>query len=144
MVKIQARYLTRSFQKIPFTCFCSIIPSLSFTTCPVMYKILRIIFMSNFTNLQSTKGFCVLHTSFASNKKLFCFYRNTDLGVESNCIWPSPPFPFSFPFILVLSFMGNFLPNLFPSQNINILINPHSNFCSPQIPDQSFGNPPLS
>ena len=44
-----------------------------------------------------------------------------------------PHISHSFWCVLGLSFMGSFLPKLYPSQHITILINPHPNFCSPQI-----------
>lgn len=135
MVKTEATCLTRSNErtKIPLPTAVALPQDSPLPTWPVMAKILRITFTGNFPNLQPSKGFCFLHTFFANKLKHFWFYKNTDLRVGSTCLWPAPHVSHSFPFVLVLSFLGNFLPKLSPLQHITVLINPPSNFCSPQI-----------
>lgn len=136
---------------------CSLTTKLPFSHLSSNGQILRTTFTGNFTNLHPTNCYWFLHTYFASKKKHFCFYKSTGLRVESNCIWPAPNSHF-FPFGLVLCLMGKFLPNLSPLQHIRVLINPHSNFSSPQITQvatttaairkmltgvKGFGNPPF-
>lgn len=98
-----------------------------------MPKTLRITFLGNWLNWQPRKGFCFLHTVFADKQKLFWFHKHTDLRVENNCTTLALHVSHSFLFALVLSFMSNFLPMLSPLHHITVLVNLHSNLCSPHI-----------